>query len=585
MLEYISKLWLFLSLSQKYRVAGVVLLMILAAFSEVLSMGMMLPFLAALLNPEQLFDMVYVNAALEMLDLDKNTNLPLLITVFFSVVVVLAGLMRVLLMWSQIRLSYGIGAVLAEAIYRRVLFQPYSYHTDTNSSQVIASVTRKADQVVNEVILPCMVLVSSLTMVVSIVVMLTLMSPVIAFSAAGGFGIIYVIVVLITKYRVAKYGAIINFQQSLVIKTLQEALGSIRDIIIDGAQEAYCAIYKRADFPLRRALANNLIIGGLPRPMIEAVSVAMLAVFTYVYAYATGDLEAMIPSLGVLVLGAQKLLPLLQSVYINLIQMTSGKSALVDVIQILEMSIANKGVCTKLDFHKGIIFNDVFFKYKENTEWVLSGVNLKINPGDRVGFVGGTGCGKSTLIDLLMGLLEPSAGEILVDGQQINFANSGEWQCNIAHVPQTIYLSDSTVYENIAFGIPFDKIDYDRVHRAASRAQISNVIETWHDGYNSIIGERGARLSGGQRQRIGIARAFYKNASVIVLDEATSALDSQTETAVMAAIDNLGDEMTIIIVAHRITTLKGCNKIVQLKDGRVEGVFSYENFRNISKVS
>jgi ATP-binding cassette subfamily B protein len=215
------------------------------------------------------------------------------------------------------------------------------------------------------------------------------------------------------------------------------------------------------------------------------------------------------------------------------------------------------------------------FRYAPQGPWVLQRLNLTISKGSRIGLIGATGSGKSTLIDIVMGLLEPTSGSLAVDDVVITEKNQRAWQAHIAHVPQAIFLADTTIAENIAFGVPIGQIDFSRVREAAQKAQIDQTIESWEKQYNTLVGERGIRLSGGQRQRIGIARALYKQAKVIIFDEATSALDNNTEGAVMQAIENLRDELTVVIVAHRLTTLKDCNKIVELNDGCVKRIGTY----------
>jgi ATP-binding cassette subfamily B protein len=235
-----------------------------------------------------------------------------------------------------------------------------------------------------------------------------------------------------------------------------------------------------------------------------------------------------------------------------------------------------KPVATPLSFRDVIRFENISFRYTSEGPWVLEDFNLTIPKGSRIGFVGSTGSGKSTTLDLLMGLLTPTTGQLLVDGKPIVGDRIRPWQRTIAHVPQAIYLADSTLAENIAFGVPRTDIDLKRVQKAARQAQIADFIESGRDAYDAYVGERGIRLSGGQRQRIGIARALYKQASVLVLDEATSALDNATEQSVMDAIDGLDRELTILLIAHRLTTVRRCDTIVQLEHGRVVAKGPYE---------
>jgi len=227
-------------------------------------------------------------------------------------------------------------------------------------------------------------------------------------------------------------------------------------------------------------------------------------------------------------------------------------------------------------FQTAITLKDLGFRYTPQGPWVLRNLNLQIAKGSRVGFVGVTGIGKSTLLDIVMGLLTPSEGMLLIDNTVVNPQNPRAWQAHISHVPQAIYLSDTSIAENIAFGAPAELIDLQRVKQAAQQAQIAQTIEGWRNGYETLVGERGVRLSGGQRQRIGIARALYKRANVIIFDEATSALDNDTEAAVMQAVETLGRDITILIIAHHLTTLKNCDQIVELANCGIKAVGGYE---------
>jgi len=341
---------------------------------------------------------------------------------------------------------------------------------------------------------------------------------------------------------------------------------------LDGTQPAYCKIYGRADHPLRRAQGNNIFIGGSPRYVMEALGMALIAVLACGVSRQVGGIAAALPVLGALAFGAQRLLPALQMSYNAWTIVAGNQASLADAMQLLDQPLpeeALKPAPAPLPFQSTIRFQAVSFRYGPEEPWVLDGISLSILKGSRVGFIGKTGSGKSTLLDLLMGLLNPTAGEILVDGQPVSGNRLRAWQCTIAHVPQSIFLADTTLAENIAFGVPREDIDPDRVRQAARQAQIAEFIESRPEGYDAFVGERGIRLSGGQRQRIGIARALYKQASVLVFDEATSALDTATEQSVMDAIEGLSRDLTILIVAHRLSTVGCCDRLYRLEQGRV----------------
>ncbi len=257
-----------------------------------------------------------------------------------------------------------------------------------------------------------------------------------------------------------------------------------------------------------------------------------------------------------------------------------GQASLEDALELLDQPLPKSGTevsARRLSFQRSIALRHVAFRYSPESTWVFDNLDLTIAKGSRVGFMGTTGSGKSTLLDIIMGLLQPTHGVLEIDGQPITAENHRAWQALVAHVPQTIFLADSSIEENIAFGVPKDQIDSARVRKAAKQSQIANIIESWPHQYQTFVGERGIRLSGGQRQRIGIARALYKQAEVIIFDEATSALDNETEKAVMEVIESLGEEFTVLIIAHRLTTMRNCAQIVEIGDGGVKQIGSYQD--------
>jgi ABC-type multidrug transport system fused ATPase/permease subunit len=350
-------------------------------------------------------------------------------------------------------------------------------------------------------------------------------------------------------------------------------------VLLDGTQSTYCNIYRQADYPLKRAIANNLFVGGSPRFAMETLGITLIAALAYGLSFQPGGIAAALPTLGALALGTQRLLPALQQAYNAWSGIVGGHASLAETIELLDQPVSTEALradITPLRFQDSICFDNVRFRYSSDGPWVLDGLNLKIPKGSRVGFVGITGSGKSTALDLLMGLLQPTEGKFLVDGEPVDEKCARAWQKTIAHVPQTLFLGDSTLAENIAFGVPPETIDRERVRQAAQRAQIADFIESQPEGYNAFVGERGIRLSGGQRQRIGIARAFYKQASVLVLDEATSALDNTTERSVMRAIEGLSQDITILIIAHRLTTVEHCDVVVELGQGKVVAQGTYQ---------
>ncbi|MCZ8255595.1 MAG: ABC transporter ATP-binding protein [Polaromonas sp.] len=576
--DLLRRLWPHISPRRRVQLSVLFVLMILASLAEVISIGAVLPFLGVLTNPEPIFRQPYMQGVIQWLGLTEARQLLLPLTVVFAVSAIVSGVMRFILLWAQTRLSHSIGADFSISIYRRTLYQPYAVHLSRNSSEVIAGISAKANGLVNGIILPVLAIVSSLLMLVTIVAALIVIEPLIPFVVLVVFGSIYVLILLATKKRLVENSICISREQNQVIKAVQEGLSGIRDVLIDGAQAAYCKTYLNADQPLRRAMANVQITNSSPRFGIEALGMVVIAVLAYVLANRPEGITTAIPVIGAMVLGAQRLLPVMQLVYSSLAHIHAGRAPLRDTLELLDQPLpayASEPRPAPIAFRYGIDLKGLRFRYAPEGPLVLNGLNLTIPKGARIGFIGKTGSGKSTLLDIVMGLLPPTDGTMQVDGVAITPQNHRAWQANIAHVPQAIFLSDSTIAENIAFGVPANQIDRARLRAAAEQAQIAQTIATWDKQYETMVGERGVRLSGGQRQRIGIARALYKQANVIVFDEATSALDNETEQAVMQAIDSLGGELTILIVAHRLTTLKNCSQIVELGAGTVKRVGSY----------
>ena len=567
------------SLRRRFQIVVLFALMLVVSVAELFSIGAVLPFLGVLTAPESVFKHSMAQPLIHALNITEPKQLLIFLTFMFGVAAVVSGGLRLLLSWTQIRLCYALGADFSAEIYKRTLYQPYAVHLNRNSSEVIAGVTSKADGIVHHTVMPSLTIASSVVMMATVLVALITVEPVVTAAAILSFGSIYAVVIAVTKKRLSIDGSLINRQQSRVIKALQEALGGIRDVLIDGTQSLYCQIYRDADWRLRKAQSNIAFVAVCPRYIVEALGVALIAAIAYTLAIQPGGLGAAIPVIGMLALAAQRVLPLLQQAFASWSSIRGGKSGLIDALDYLNQAVTintDKPEPPALPFEYSMVFEGVGFQYGKNLPWVLHGLNLTIPKSSRIGFIGTTGSGKSTLLDIVMGLLSPSHGRLKIDGSEINAFNCRAWQKHIAHVPQSIFLADASIAENIAFGIPADQIDLNRVRQAAEKAQMAETIESWQDKYKTLVGERGVRLSGGQRQRIGIARALYKNADVIVFDEATSALDVETEQAVMESIKNLGDDLTVLIVAHRVTTLRDCTQVVELSNGRVKRIGSYQ---------
>ena len=579
----IKRLWGHIDRRRKINFFILIIIMLLASIAEVISIGAVIPFLGIMTAPETVINLPYLQPILLYLEISSQSDLLILFTLIFIVAAIFSGAMRLTLLWFQTRLSHSVGASIGIEIYRRTLFQPYSLHISRNSSEIITGITQKTNVVVDLVLIPIFTIFSSLLMLSSILIALISIDPLIAIFSFLGFGFIYLSVILITQSGLSRDGKRISVERNKIMKSLQEGLGGIRDVLLSGSQKIYVNIFKKSEIPFRRATARITIVSMSPRYAIESLGMILIAIMAYTLADRAEGISSAIPILGAFALGAQRLLPVLQQAYGGWQTIRGGQAQFKDAIELLEQPLPSYLLdedIKSVDFEHHIKLKNIKFKYLNDNKYVIDDISLTIDKGSRVGFIGSTGCGKSTLLDIIMGLIEPTEGKFLIDNNEVDFQNNRGWQKHIAHVPQAIFLSDSSIAENIAFGIPKNEIDYHRLELSAKQAQLTDLIESWEDKYDSYVGERGVRISGGQRQRIGIARALYQNADVIIFDEATSALDNETEKAIIESITELSKNLTIIMVAHRLTTLEGCSTIYQLKDGKIQRSGSFDEIVN-----
>ncbi len=572
-LDVLRQIWGHLSRRRRLQLAVLLLVMFASGLAELVSLGAVLPFLAVLSNPEQLLRQPLIQALALRAGFSQPQQLVLPATAAFALAAVLAALIRLLNLWLNGRLAAAVGSDLSCEAYLRTLYQPYQVHVQRNSSSLITAIT-------NHIALTVLALNAVLQIVSAVVVSaglligLLLVDWLVALSTAGLFGIAYGLVAFMARRRLQQNGERIAAATNQRVKALQEGLGAIRDVLLDGSQATYLELYRRADRPQRQLESKNVFISTFPRYALEALGLVTIAVLGGLLVLQRGSGAAVIPLLGALALGSQRLLPALQLVYGGWANLKSWSASLSAVIELLEQPLpVQRAVAEPINLKQTIRMQGVRFRYAPELAEVLQDLDLEISCGERIGLIGSTGSGKSTLVDLLMGLLPPSAGRLLVDGVDLHDPAHADrlagWRAAVAHVPQSVYLADSSIAENIAFGVPRQAIDLARVKRAAEHAQIAGFIESRPDGYGSFVGERGIRLSGGQRQRIGIARALYRQARVIVLDEATSALDTSTEEAVMEAVEGLSRDLTMVMIAHRLSTVERCDRVVRLDHGRV----------------
>jgi ATP-binding cassette, subfamily B, bacterial PglK len=540
------------------------LLMLAGAVAEMVTIGAALPFLALIADPSS----ALVPAWLVRL-LAAVGGSPIVGAALLLIVAALgSALVRLALTWGSQRFVMAAGHDMAASVFGRMLRQPYSEQVRRNSSQTLAAI-EKVQGVVFGLLQPAMQGLIGVVIAVCVFAVLLRIDARAAGIAAVSVAVAYVGVSLLVRPRLRRNSAA---QASTMVdrtRTIQEGLGGIRDIILDRSENLFEAKFRDLDSRFRRATAATQFVAGAPRFVVEAAGLVAIALVTLAMSLEPGGVVKAIPVLGALALGAQRLLPLIQQAYYGWSLASGNFHAFRDVIELMQMPIPEpQPDSPPLAIERDLVFDRVGFRFPEG-RFALADVSFRIRAGEHVGIAGATGGGKSTLLDLLMGLLEPDEGSILVDGRPLDAVSRPAWQAGLAHVPQTIYLADDTIAANIAFPRPADDMDRERLAAAVRAAQLDSFLAGLADGLDTYVGERGVRLSGGQRQRIGLARALYRRPRLLILDEATSALDEDTEAAVLSALQALRNDLTLVTVAHRATTLAACDRLIRVDGGRV----------------
>jgi ABC-type bacteriocin/lantibiotic exporter with double-glycine peptidase domain len=570
----VRRLFAHLSVRRRRQAGRIWLFMLVGAFAEMASIGALLPFLTLLAAPERVEHSPFLGQIIDLLGLPQD-RLLLAATLLFIAAAILATLLRLLLLRATQRFVFAVGHDLGTSLYDHLLHQSYLYHTLHNSAEMQAGI-QKVNNITNLFLQPLMQGLISLTVMIFIIAALAFIDPVLAAAALVSFGGVYVAISLSVRRVLQRNSGRLSGLATRRIQAIQEGMGAIRDVLIERAQPLYLRKFGQLDQSFRDAQSVTTFLANAPRYLVEGVGMVLIAVLAVAASRQPGGIMTALPALGALAVGAQRLMPLLQQVYFGWSQMMTNYVNLTNVLDVLDQPVERPNRdAAPLAFAHAIELQDVSFGYGTGAP-VLCDVSITIPKGARVGLVGRTGSGKSTILDMMMGLLQPQQGAVLIDGTSLADAQDRfSWQANINHVPQAIFLSDDTLAANIAFGQEASVIDMVRVRAAAEAAHAAEFIEALPDGYASSVGEQGMRLSGGQRQRIGLARALYARRPLLVLDEATSALDSITEDAVMESIRQLDEELTIIIVAHRLSTLRHCSAIIRLDAGRIvaEGTF------------
>lgn len=570
---------------ERRRGALVLLLMLFLALLETAGVASVMPFLAVLGNPE----MVRTNATLAWLY--EAGGFPSVDAFLFALggaaflLIMASAVVRIIATYAVQRFTHMRRYSLAVRLLHIYLRQPYEFFLNRNSADLAKSILSEVDAAVTNVVKPVMDVISYGLITVVLIGLLVVVDPLLALIVTifvgGAYGGIYL--------RLGRFLSRIGGDRLVAnnerFTAASEAFGGIKDLKVLGREQAYMSRFRGPAERFASHLATSATLSAAPRYLIEAIGFGGILVLALGLMATREDLGEALPLLGLYAFAAYRLLPAAQHIYKATSMLRFGMPAVEavydDLVRTAAGCVPDHGNPPPLRLGTDIRFEAVDFRYAGAEHPALENVTLRIAARTTVGIVGRTGAGKTTAVDLILGLLRPTRGQILVDGQPLTEAVVARWQRAIGYVPQTIYLADVSVAENIAFGIPAAEIDREAVERASRVASIHDFITTeMPAGYDTVVGERGVRLSGGQRQRIGIARALYHDPALLVMDEATNALDPATEHAIMDAVHRLSGEKTIVMIAHRLTTVKDCDRIVVLEGGRVQGAGSFEEMRS-----
>jgi ATP-binding cassette, subfamily B, bacterial PglK len=573
-IDIYKKIWNLLSYNEKRKSIILLFLMVLMAFLEVLGVGSIMPFLSVLGNPESIETNKYLHYIYNFFQFDNKDAFLIFLGLFALFMLLLSAIVRSVASYAKFRFANLRRHSLGLKLLRKYLHQPYSFFLSRNSSDISKVILSETDLAINQAILPALNLLTYSILTIFLISFLIVVDPILALILGVIFGGFYIIMYMTVRKYLAETGKKRDKANTMRFKITSETIGGIKDLKILGREKTYLDSFTKPSYEFSHYFATSQTLSEIPQFLVEVIAFgALLAIAMYALASDGVDIGTVLPVLGLYGLGALKLKPAVNNIYKALTMMKFGKSAIDNIINDLnkceEHEINIKNDYQRLNLKDKLVLKNVFFTYSNTSKYALNNIDMKIKANTTVGIIGTTGAGKSTLVDILLGLLYPTGGEIYIDNKKLDQNNMRQWQNSIGYVPQSIFLSDDTIASNIAFGIENDEIDMFKVEQVAKMAQVHEFVLKLENGYGTIIGERGVMLSGGQRQRLGIARALYHEPEILVLDEATSALDNQTEAEVMNAIDGMNGNKTIIMIAHRLSTVERCDKVIKLENGEI----------------
>ncbi len=581
MTDIFRKVFSLLDARERRRFWLLTILMIFVALIEVAGVSSVLILLNVLANPQTISSNAALSWINELFGFQSVFAFQTALALLVTGIIVLGLFIKGFGTYAIIRFSFMRGAAIATRLLGGYLNQPYAWFLERNSSEIGKNVLSEVDSVISRVVTPLLRLTANVFIVLATIGFLLVVDPQVTILSSVILGGSYALIYFRLRGRLHRTGQDMMTALEMRFRISQEATGGIKDVKLLNLEPAYADRFKHAASLSARAIIRVGIMSELPRYLLEAITFGgLLGLVLLLLFRSNGDIAGIVPTLGVFAFSIMRLLPALQQIYHGLATIRGGTPVLDTIVK--DYSSARTAVLAdttteSLRLNHKLDLANVSFKYASAERQALNGLDLTIPARTTIGIVGGTGAGKTTLIDLILGLLVPNSGEILADGTAITPQNMRAWQKTLGYVPQSIYLTDDTIAANIAFGVPKDAIDRTALEHAARAAALHDfVMSELPQGYDTVVGERGVRLSGGQRQRIGIARALYRSPSLLIMDEATSALDNITERVVMEAVQNIRSDTTIILIAHRLTTVRDCDRIFLMEKGGIAASGTYD---------
>jgi ATP-binding cassette subfamily B protein len=564
--------------------------MFISGFAEIITIGSVVPFIAAITNPDKVLEFPYLADLFFFFKVVEPKEIVMFIATLFCGAVIFSSCLRLLISKLNYKWSYDLAADLGTLVFEKTLRQNFLVHSMRNSSEIISGITIKTGNLLGAMILPIMTAFQLTILIFSIFLTLCFVLPVNNIVSLFCFVLIYALISILMKRKLNNNSKIIALHQAKGIKILQESLNGIRDVILGNSFNFYKKKYAISEKEYRSGLGRNAFLALAPRYLIEALGILLIvALALFAFNESPNRPENVLPAIGLLALSAQRMLPYLQQLYAAYSGIVGNLQSNEDALNLLEQefNIESKLVDV-IVLNDNLKLEDIDFAYKDKRNFQLSNINLSINRGDFIGIIGSTGSGKSTLVDLIMGLIFSDNGSFYVDGKLLNEENAPAWRKNIIHVPQNIFISDASIENNIALGVSKKSINKEKIEKVLKISCLEEFVNSSPERLNTKVGESGSQLSGGQRQRIAIARALYREGDILILDEATNSLDFKTEEKILSNIKDMKNK-TIISVIHNLQKLKTFNQIIIMDEGKIVSSGNYEEtiktdaFKKLSK--